>query len=370
MTQGIRQWYGEKNDWVNKTGGVTGHYTAMISPNNRYVGLGTFYSKVTAYNNTTVGEFCGNLNNPDTSRGSSTGYIIQTLEVKNDNISSYDISGSDSLAVSATVTFDDHWSSPLKTKGLTLLEGAAGKIQWSSSNNNIVSVSNGKLTVESCGSATITAKLPNGTALTKPVSYQHSYETKTTEATCNADGKIVKKCKICGDTNTQVIPKTNRHTFGNWVTTKAPTASSDGLETRTCAVCSIKETRTLSFGTQGNHQSDVNDSPDESSSAVPSGESSSVPSSGESSSVPSSGESSSVSLSDESSSVSSSSESSSVSSSDESSSAAPSGDETHITATSGNNASKIPMPIVIIACVLLTGAVVLVICLVIKRKRK
>ena len=42
MITGIDQWYGEKQDWVKQTGGVTGHYTSMINPNNLYVGLATF----------------------------------------------------------------------------------------------------------------------------------------------------------------------------------------------------------------------------------------------------------------------------------------------------------------------------------------
>lgn len=57
MVYGINQWYGEKEDWVHNTGGVTGHYTSMISPSNTYVGLGTFYSELTPFPNTTLGSF-------------------------------------------------------------------------------------------------------------------------------------------------------------------------------------------------------------------------------------------------------------------------------------------------------------------------
>lgn len=54
---GINQWYGEKSAWVNQTGGVTGHYTSMIDPDNRYVGIGTFLSNNTRWFNSTAGEF-------------------------------------------------------------------------------------------------------------------------------------------------------------------------------------------------------------------------------------------------------------------------------------------------------------------------
>lgn len=33
MKSGVELWYREKDDYLNKTGGITGHYTSMISPN-------------------------------------------------------------------------------------------------------------------------------------------------------------------------------------------------------------------------------------------------------------------------------------------------------------------------------------------------
>lgn len=57
MITGINQWYGEKSDWVNNTGGVTGHYTQMIDPEHLYVGIGCFLNKGGVYFNTTSGEF-------------------------------------------------------------------------------------------------------------------------------------------------------------------------------------------------------------------------------------------------------------------------------------------------------------------------
>ena len=41
MLTGINQFYEEKSDWINKTGGQTGHYTSLISP--------AFYSWVFRY---------------------------------------------------------------------------------------------------------------------------------------------------------------------------------------------------------------------------------------------------------------------------------------------------------------------------------
>ena len=284
MTYGIEQWYDEKDDWVDNKGGVTGHYTSMIDPRYHFVGLATFCSGVTNFYNTTVGEFSMSKTVPDTSRGSSTGTIIQTLDVKNEYIT-YEIvcpdniKDADAISVAASVTFQDSRS----TKGLVLPEDTAKNIQWSSSDSNIIYVSNGQIKIKTCGSVIISAKLPDGKTISKPVSVQHdyeettkqatckdagaiikkckicgntvtetipktnqhTYETTTKEATCKDEGAIIKKCKVCGNTVTETIPKTNQHKFGSWVTTKAPTATEDGTETRTCTVCGTVETRPL-----------------------------------------------------------------------------------------------------------------------------
>ena len=50
MLMGIEQWYSEKDAYVKGTPrAVTGHYTSMINPANRYVGVGTFINKNASY---------------------------------------------------------------------------------------------------------------------------------------------------------------------------------------------------------------------------------------------------------------------------------------------------------------------------------
>lgn len=275
MTQGIDQWYGEKYDWVNNTGGVTGHYTSLISPNHRYVGLGAFCSFNTYYHNTTVGEFSDSYN-PDTSRGSPTGMVIQTLEVKDEYISDYSLSGTDSLQVTASVTITDYKGGTYLTKDLTVVGASAENIEWKSSDEKTVTVSNGNLTRISCGSSTITATLPNKTVVEKEVFYDHSYNVvskrpatckeegmttkvcsvcgkmitekipktddhifetiSTTPATCIEEGKIEKQCKVCGLTVTEVIPKTNEHTY-EVISAVPPTCKDEGIEEKECKVC-------------------------------------------------------------------------------------------------------------------------------------
>ena len=43
LMRGIEQWYGEKNDWVNQNANaVTGHYTNLINPEYKFIGLASF----------------------------------------------------------------------------------------------------------------------------------------------------------------------------------------------------------------------------------------------------------------------------------------------------------------------------------------
>ncbi len=168
MLLGISQWYNEKNNWVNNTGRSTGHYTAMIDPDNCYVGLATFCTKSAKIYNTTAGEFSSSSS--DSTRGVASGNIIQTLEVKNEYITSYEIncpdnlSGVDKITVTASVEYDGY-----KSKGLIFMDNNTEQIKWSSSNSDIT-VSNGVITAKSSGDAVITAELPDGRIITKSVS--------------------------------------------------------------------------------------------------------------------------------------------------------------------------------------------------------
>lgn len=161
MLEGIEQWYEEKADWVKNTGGVTGHYTSMIDPTNRYVGLGTFYSENAAmWPNTTAGEFSGVLKMDET-RGKSVPSCIQTLEVSSEYLipNTYAITGSipkkagqtGSLAMTTSIKYNGY-----RADGLRLLNS----VTWSSSRPSAAAVdSNGTIRVRGCG-ASRTEKIP------------------------------------------------------------------------------------------------------------------------------------------------------------------------------------------------------------------
>ncbi len=154
MTQGIKQWYEEKYDWVNNTGNVTGHYTQMIDPCNLYVGLATFFNQHTTYPNTTAGEFSGR-SGLDETKGQSTGEIIQKLEASKSYLSNLAVTENGSrFSLTATVKVTDYWGGTTTSKGIEILSG----VEWTSSDTNVVAVDSfGNITKKSNGSATVSA---------------------------------------------------------------------------------------------------------------------------------------------------------------------------------------------------------------------
>lgn len=86
MVDGINMWYEEKADWVaqNKNA-VTGHYTSMINPQNRYVGLGAFVSEYGVWGSSISGEF-GTKNSSGKEEAGSIENCIQTIEVQKSSV--------------------------------------------------------------------------------------------------------------------------------------------------------------------------------------------------------------------------------------------------------------------------------------------
>ena len=157
MKSGVELWYREKDDYLNKTGGITGHYTSMISPNNRYVGMGAFGTSTAQYASTSCAEFSG-TNTSETFQF-TYGDCIQTLEVPanvvtiSSNQSKYLYYG-DRKTLQLTASYNGNSGFPVEYA------------KWSSSAPGVVSIEgDNTAVVKDYGKATLTADL-GGTTYT------------------------------------------------------------------------------------------------------------------------------------------------------------------------------------------------------------
>ena len=163
MVSGINQFYGEKSAWVNKTGGVTGHYTSMINPSNKYMGLGCFYANVTvSYKSALCGRFSSSLGNSGSAASAAINNCYVPVQVKLSNLSSPSlkcISGGNNLSVGGTVSYE-MWANVKCDSANTSTPVLLYEASWKSSNSAVAAVDKyGKVTAKGSGSAVITATL-------------------------------------------------------------------------------------------------------------------------------------------------------------------------------------------------------------------
>ena len=162
-------WYSEKQYYIdpNDSGHVTGHYTAMIDPGNRYVGISGFkgdYS-TSAYGNylSIAGEFSTTASSLDESFVGIDGRYIQKVEVKADYVT-LNINGDNVVSVGndaqlelkATVKIsnsDGSYNCPVYTPAV-----------WSIDDETIATVdsSTGKVTAKKSGATKVNAKIVTG----------------------------------------------------------------------------------------------------------------------------------------------------------------------------------------------------------------
>lgn len=171
LTGGIGQWYGEKDDWVRQNSeAVTGHYTAMIDPSIVAVGIGCFTSKSGDWS-CVAGEYSYDDDLSETPQTVS-GACDQKMEVKSSNLSGAEISGNSSIvvgksasyAVTQTVTYPHIWGGDVKTPVACLVSS------WTSSDTSVATVnSSGTVSANKTGKTVITARLSNGSSVSKSV---------------------------------------------------------------------------------------------------------------------------------------------------------------------------------------------------------
>ena len=163
LMMGIDQWYGEKDDLVNKTGRETGHYESLINPSFSYIGIGSFSNDGRTF--IVAAEFCGGSTKLNGSRSGMKGACIQKVEVPGSSVGALRISGASTLAAGKTASYSLSMPITLNEESSTVVP--AEKIRYTSSNPAVASISSaGKVTAKKPGKTTITAST-GGTKKTK-----------------------------------------------------------------------------------------------------------------------------------------------------------------------------------------------------------
>lgn len=249
MVSGINQWYEEKADWVNQTAGaVTGHYTSMIDPRNRYVGLGTFYASKAAFPTTTAGEF-SSVNGLDETPVGTAGECIQLLEL---TVSSLEGTPAITGDISQTAGEETQLSlmvnavSQVGTWKTTVSSSVMRGVSWSSDDPVVAVVSDtGLLQGISCGETTIHA-VAAGISAELAYAIPHAYGewVTTKEASCEEDGHREKVCASCQDKIEETLPALG-HDWDDGQVTQPATCTQEGAKVFTCKNCGGTRTEVL-----------------------------------------------------------------------------------------------------------------------------
>lgn len=159
MNPGYEQFYEEKEDWLKacrgESHGVYGHYTALINPNNRYIGAGGFVGPG-LYGATTSGELSGSNPSGNTYFLPIKTNVIQKMEVQTSYLSNYSLTGSTALYIGDSVKVDPKVTFTRDGRTFELLNLNITK--YTSSNTAVASVdASGKVTALKGGTVTIKA---------------------------------------------------------------------------------------------------------------------------------------------------------------------------------------------------------------------
>lgn len=172
LMRGIEQWYVEKKDWVNQnTNAVTGHYTNLINPEYKFIGLASFVRSSGGWYG--ISAELGYSTAGPQSQSKVKGKTVQTIEVAKNNVkqmklnapSSIKLKKSKQLTITCNITFPGIMGGQNSTKGKI-----SKNVTWKSSKPSVISVkSNGKITAKKTGKSTITAKIKGGKTLKKTI---------------------------------------------------------------------------------------------------------------------------------------------------------------------------------------------------------
>lgn len=168
MVDGVNMWYEEKADWVAQNqNAVTGHYTSMIDPKNKYMGLGAFVSEYGVWGSCISGEFsASNSSGSDEAGGIKN--CIQTIEVRKSAVQGLQIFADDEAASAYEMGIGKQklfarWK--VVIDGDTSFCSSMDELKWSASDTSVAEVdAAGTVTAKKAGKAVISVSAGDKTA--------------------------------------------------------------------------------------------------------------------------------------------------------------------------------------------------------------
>lgn len=178
MVSGLERFYDEKANWLWEASGKefpndgkdhqTGHYTAMINPSFRYVGVASFYSSEGLYPNAVAQEFSATSKALSQDALPLYSGIYQKVKVQETMLGNYGLEVPEILSVGddAQIVVKADFTLGKNKFRVRSLE----QFTYSSSNVSVLTVSSdGRMTPVAIGTATVTVKKGNTTIGTKTV---------------------------------------------------------------------------------------------------------------------------------------------------------------------------------------------------------
>ena len=180
LMDGIEQWYTEKELWLeNEQFLETGHYTVMIDPDVKYIGVGCFATNY-RYTSCVAGEFSTSDVLSEKSVAVS-GKCNQWMEVQKNRLSGLSVSGKSKVVVgqnagyslSQNVTYPGGWEESDRISTPVIVDGAT----WSVSKGSVASIgSDGVLHGKKVGKVTVTGKSAGGKTASKTIKIVKPYK--------------------------------------------------------------------------------------------------------------------------------------------------------------------------------------------------
>lgn len=237
LMKGIEQWYEEKNDWVKQTGGVTGHYTSIISPRHTFVGVGVFRQPGGGWY--AVAQEFSYKDNMDSQKDSGHGSCTQYMEMQGKNVTKLAFSktptaflqegDSCSLPVKVTVGYKGIYGDALSFSG-PYREGG----YWTSSDEKVAVVdAKGEVSATGKGEAQITMSAGTKSLTTKITVYGSGESPITVKAPDTTTYKVGQKIDLKGGTVTYPSGSTAK-------TTALAANMISGFDSSKPGICKVK----------------------------------------------------------------------------------------------------------------------------------